>query len=955
MRTDAAPGPARATRGATEEELAAYRVAFDHLGDGMTVWDRNQRLRFVTPRTFGLLHIPSDVLRIGNRFEDVLRFQAERGDFGPLSGPVEVEAAIQIRLEVTRHPDRGDRVVRRTPTNWIELVTRATPSGGFVIIYRDISALKGREAEIETARARYEFLLESMSDGLLLWDPDFRVSYMNERVKRLYLTPPELNRPGASGRDIMGFLAQRGDFGLRFEPGHQLEVFVDRIQADIMSPNVRVPRYRPTPAGPWVEIVRVPQADGGMLVTYRDITRLKAREDEIERQRALQQMILDELTDGVALYDADMRLTVANRQLQRLTKSPKENMRRGVSLFDIVKSQALRGDFGAPAAGEAEAEAIARERIAAVHQPGGLHYTRRSPAGYWLEYGFRSLPDGGLFCHYRDITVLKDREDEITRARDEAEAARDAAERADRAKSDFLATMSHEIRTPMNGVLGMLELLERSGLSDEQNRYVDVVRSSADALMRIIDDILDVSKIEAGRLDLEQVPFSMSALVESLVETMSVEARGKGLVLLAVRDGAGPDAAQGDPTRIRQILFNLIGNAIKFTREGHVRVRYGTRRQGRDIVLTLAVEDTGIGVTAEEARRLFEPFVQADSSTTRRFGGSGLGLAIVRRLAEMMGGAASVESEPGRGSRFTVTCRLAAAPRGWSKEGAQVGLPRIDRIEGSHPSGPVRILVADDLDVNREVMARQLDLIGFRADLASNGQEALAAWRKARHEIVLLDLHMPELDGLATARAIRREEAERDWPRTALVAVTANALKGEDERCFAAGMDAFLAKPAGIEALARTLSRWAVPRPDTPRSSLAERSEAPTPADEQDLAGSFDAGALRKLFGDDRNRIAALLERFIASAKGARTEIADALAAEDLSGAAEAAHRLAGSAGTAGARGLAGAAAALEIAARDGDAVGAHYWKERLPDLLVTAIGAIRIEYPQDAPPRGSE
>ena len=266
----------------------------------------------------------------------------------------------------------------------------------------------------------------------------------------------------------------------------------------------------------------------------------------------------------------------------------------------------------------------------------------------------------------------------------------------------------------------------------------------------------------------------------------------------------------GDPTRVRQILFNLVGNALKFTENGSVRIRLATAPLGGGRVsLILAVTDSGIGLSAEQCARLFQPFAQADSSTTRRFGGTGLGLSIVRRLAQLMQGDVAVQSAPGIGSTFTVTLTLRAAP-------ADSPLKELTRPQAKLLSAPTllvdgsppRVLVVDDHPVNREVLVRQLELLGLAADTANDGAEALAAWTQRNYAAVLADIHMPGMDGYTLVRCIRATEAERHKDRTPVVAVTANALKGEEERCLAAGMDAYITKPVNINRLHDTLARW---------------------------------------------------------------------------------------------------------------------------------------------------
>ena len=509
------------------------------------------------------------------------------------------------------------------------------------------------------------------------------------------------------------------------------------------------------------------------------------------------------------------------------------------------------------------------------------------------------------------------------RERDLSEAARAEAEAANRAKSTFLAAMSHEIRTPMNGVLGMMEVLERSRLESAQTRIVAMMRESAQALLRIIDDVLDFSKIEAGRMDIEALPFSLGELVASTVETMQPQARQKRLALFADPPGAGPDWVTGDPVRVRQILFNLVGNAIKFTDRGFVRISAGSRaRTDGTVLVSLTVTDSGIGMDEATRARLFEPFTQADSSTTRRFGGTGLGLSIVRRLAQLMGGDVAAVSTPGDGSRFTVTLSLAA--------GRAVLV--LAETTGQHPpmtarSSAARLLVVDDHPVNLEVILRQLELLGLSADVAEDGAAALALWRQTHHAVVLLDLHMPVLDGFGLAEAIRHEEATRALPRSGLIAVTADALKGEDTRCFAAGMDRFLPKPISLDALARTLGRWI---PDL----------APATAQAEAASGVlFDPDALRGLFGVGAPRLAALVRHFAASAT---RDVATMRAAPGAQGLAAAAHRLNGAARTAGAMLLAEQAARAEAAANAGDLAAARSAADSMDGVLAETLRAMR-------------
>ena len=507
------------------------------------------------------------------------------------------------------------------------------------------------------------------------------------------------------------------------------------------------------------------------------------------------------------------------------------------------------------------------------------------------------------------------------RERDMAEAARAEAVVANWAKSTFLATMSHEIRTPMNGVLGMTEVLEKSRLEPAQARNVAVMRQSAQALLRIIDDVLDFSKIEAGRMEIEAAPFNLKDLLTSTVKTMSPQARRKHLALSADSSCAECEWVTGDPMRVRQILFNLVGNATKFTDRGFVRISASSRPEGDEVLVFLNVTDSGVGMDGTTIARLFEPFMQADSSTTRRFGGTGLGLSIVRRLAQLMGGDVAVKSEPGQGTKFTVSLRLRQA------RPAPVGALRTKLRPTSAPRpSAARLLVADDHPVNLEVVLRQLELLGLSAEVAEDGAAALATWKKAPCAVVLLDLHMPVLDGFGLAKAIRDEEVKRGLPRTGLVAVTADVMKGKSARCFAAGIDGFATKPVSIDALARSLAPW-IP-------NLVTKTVAGAPT-----AALFNPEALRSLFADDATRLARLVKNF---ADCSARELVAMRAAADAKQLATSAHRLKGAARVAGARLMAEQASRIEAAAKIDDLAGARLAVEVMQGLLAETIQAMQ-------------
>jgi PAS domain S-box-containing protein len=422
-------------------------------------------------------------------------------------------------------------------------------------------------------------------------------------------------------------------------------------------------------------------------------------------------------------------------------------------------------------------------------------------AEFWSRPLHRDNTVIGAIVTFVDITVRKQAEEVLRKAKE-------AAEAGSRAKSEFLANMSHEIRTPLNGVIGMTELALETDLTSEQREYLETARLSSDVLLSVINDVLDFSKIEAGKSYLEVSEFDLRQTLEATLRTFSQRASEKRLELCLDIDPQLPVVVLGDAARLRQVLVNLLGNAIKFTSAGEVALRVSVDQlAAKTCLLHFTVSDTGLGIAADAQKLIFEPFTQADSSTTRTFGGTGLGLAISARLVKMMEGEIWVESQPGRGSQFHFTARLGAAVAKATEivETAPLARPSLKLAES------LRVLVVEDNAVNRKVATRLLEKRGHQVVVAENGREALAALEKDTYDVVFMDVQMPGLDGLEATRIIRGKEKSTALHQH-IVALTAHAMIGDREKCLEAGMDAYLTKPIRAQELDEQLESWRLVR-----------------------------------------------------------------------------------------------------------------------------------------------
>nr|MDP9125536.1 ATP-binding protein [Pseudomonadota bacterium] len=527
---------------------------------------------------------------------------------------------------------------------------------------------------------------------------------------------------------------------------------------------------------------------GGALSQWQ-FNRLADARGALARSVETLDQALAAMPDGLLLCDKDDRVLRWNDRYVEMFPWTNGVVRIGMLYRELVDTLTETSLIGAP---PEERRQWLSDRLR-MHRAGEGEWERDLGNGLVVHVTDRRTQEGGVVSVFHDVTAAERR---LAQAKENAEA-------ANQAKSQFLATMSHEIRTPLNAVLGLNELMLHSNLDSQQRRHAELIGSSGRLLLALINDILDVSRIEAGHLQLTSAPFSVRTAAEGVVALMRERAVAKGLALrleIVPNDDA---LIQGDVIRIQQILFNLVGNAIKFTDHGSVRVTAAIEPgAGRALTLRLTVSDTGIGIPESAMATLFDRFTQADSTTMRRYGGSGLGLAITREIVQMMGGTVAATSTPGLGSRFTISI-----PSRFVERGELVpAVAESDSAEAARP--PLRILVAEDNDVNQILINAVLTRMGHVVHLVANGHLAVEAVRRGDYDLVLMDLQMPGMDGMEATQSIRALGGTR--AELPIIAMTANAFEEDRQACLAAGMDDYVAKPIDVAHLAQAIARCSV-------------------------------------------------------------------------------------------------------------------------------------------------
>jgi PAS domain S-box-containing protein len=900
-------------------------------------------------------------------------------------------------------------------------------AAGVVIVLQDITEQKKAEQEISESELKFRSVIQTAGDAIIMADSKGRVVSWNNGAENIFgYTPEEM-----LGENVVKLMPER----LR----HLHEAGMERVsQHD--KPNIQgktlelTGRRKDGTEFPIELSVTTWKAKGEVFASgiIRDITERKRAEEELESTLSELNIIFENATVGIA-FILSGEIVRVNRRLEEIFGYSREELSGRSTELLFPNDEAFRELQTQWQKVLGKGETFMSESV----------LNRKDGSKFWCGLLGRRIDPAdrrkGAIWIFEDIT-------EQHKAREQLRAARDTAEQASRAKSEFLANMSHEIRTPMNGILGMVELMHETGLGQEQQEYVSIIKQSADNLLTLLNDILDFSKIEAGRLDLDSVQFNLRSSLDSTIKTLSAHARRKGLDLQFDIDENIPAQLIGDPGRLRQVIVNLLNNAIKFTNEGMIRVKVKLADEKQedlknDIVLRFIVTDTGIGIPREKHEHVFESFTQGDGSTTRKYGGTGLGLTISKQLVQLMGGDIWVESEPDKGSSFYFTARFKGAdvPAGQGQADERPGYKGIhvllvgdneagidaiarvlqswgfntltaynqaDALETAHdapapfhlvlldcnmrdvtrhfigqlknslrtgkasfvallPSDArneyevsemdallfqpfitsdlqgavikalekqnvekenavnirrleeddrLRVLLAEDNPVNQKLVERMLSKEGVHINIVSNGRDAVERLRDGRYHAVLMDVQMPEVDGIEATRLIRNGAAGEENAGIPIIALTAHAMGGDRERFIAAGMDGYVSKPFKSFDIMSTLL-GVLGRPSADGGGEKDEPETASPGDGNGQKILDIQGALALLDGD-RDLLYEIWQDFVDEGQGWLELIFQAIDKGDFETLERVAHSMKSSSGSVGANVLRGIAFKLEVAGK---------------------------------------
>ncbi len=783
---------------------------------------------------------------------------------------------------------------------------------GYLLIGTDNTARKRAEEALLKAGALQSAIFNSANFSSIATDAKGVIQIFNVGAERMLgylasevmntITPADISDPQEL---IARAKALSIDFGTPITPGFEALVFkASRGIEDIYE--LTYIRKDGTRFSAAVSVTALRDANeviiGFLLIGTDNTARKQVEEDQKKSDQRLRDQqfytrsLIESNIDALMTTDPSGIITDVNKQMEALTGSTR----------DELIGAPFKDCFTDPERAEAGIKRVLSEKSVTDYELTAFNRDGRQTVVSYNATTFydRNRTLQGVFAAARDVTERKKVEVEL-------QLAKSAAESASLSKSEFLASMSHEIRTPMNAILGIADLLAKTTLSPEQDKYVQIFRRAGDNLLNLINDILDLSKVEASQLDLERIGFSLVDHLEKITEIMATKAMEKGLSLKHEIAQGVPTYLVADPARLRQVLLNLIGNAIKFTTVGDVTLRVTMDvDDGNVVALQFSVKDTGIGIPKAKLSQIFERFTQADSSTTRRFGGSGLGLTISKRLVELMGGNIRVESELGQGSAFSFTVPFEI----WSEAHQPVSVKSHHRSQDNLV--PLRILLVEDSADNCAITMAYLEDMPYVVDIAENGVLACGMYESMHYDLVLMDRQMPVMDGLTATRKIRTWEEENGRASTPIIALTASALKGDRELCMSAGCTAFLTKPIKQELLLQSILEHS----NIGHVSVALPSASHNPSLQRSKA-----------------KIASKVPAYLQNCRDNVIAILDSLERIDFESATTLGHNMKGSGGAYGFQRITEIGSALEAAAKRADAEGSRRWALELSNFLDTA------------------
>jgi PAS domain S-box-containing protein len=871
-------------------DAAAWRtrlgLALETISEAVALYDADDRLVFWNKKYEEVYADSKPFLVAGATFEEVVRRGVAAGQYEIPAG--RAEAWIAERVARHRAPS-GPIEQQLRDGRWLQITERRTSEGEIVGIRTDITAFKRREAELLDLARRNKTLaaaIEALSLGVTITDPrqhDNPIVFVNSAFTRLHgYTPDQVL--GRNPRILASPDA----------PPAALAQVREAVRAG--TPVVVELRNRRADGSSFLTELNVAPVhdDAGRVINFigiqTDVTERRQAELRVEESERKFRNLVDVSSDWYWEQDERFRFTYMSPSIMLLLDmDPSQafgKTRREMPIEDVTPEQWAAHDATLAAHGP-----LLDFRFSQYDRSGRKHHLTVS--------GRPIIDENGAFRGYcgtgRDITDLIEAEDQLRKAKE-------LAENATRAQSTFLATMSHELRTPMNGIIGLSSLLLDTSLDATQRDYTQTIRDSGEDLLDILNDILDTSKLEANSLELNAEPFEVADIVQASSRLLAVRAEESGLALDVTIDPTARRRVLGDGVRLKQVLWNLIGNAIKFTDHGSVSVAVRAQdAPGRMLDLSFEVRDTGCGIAPADISKLFTRFTQVDSVYARRAGGTGLGLSICRQLVELMGGRIGVDSEPGKGSRFWFTVRvpLAAAD--------QLGADRA--AVHAAASRQARVLVVDDSATNRLVATEILKKAGHTVDVAEDGPGAIAAVARGRlYDVIFMDVSMPGMDGMEATQSIRALGGAA--AHVPIIALTAHAMAGDRERCLAAGMTEHVTKPLKANDLLAAVSRAIAAEHGVAVPAPAGGGPSPSAADDADI----DAEALHTLESElDRETAQRLVSVFVREVPDRMARLRTAAAAGKVAAVRDEAHALKSSAATFGAHRLSEIARAIEL------------------------------------------